>query len=207
MGDLFTGIGSAIGGLFGYKGQKETNIASAQQAQNQMDFQERMSNTAIQRRMADLRKGGLNPILAGKFDASSPAGQQAPVGNKAAAAAQVANQNANTLLQSYNAQAASANAVKAKAQAIPYQLILDAEKKVTSPKERQLFLQGLEDFFSGTDPLTENSSAQDFNDILKPETAVGFGEDFKPDWRKGQIRTPSGLLRKEILRLIKYFNK
>jgi hypothetical protein len=79
---MWEGIGSAIGGLFGYKGQKDTNVASAQQAQKQMDFQERMSNTAVQRRMADLRKGGLNPILAGGKEASSPAGQQAPVGNK-----------------------------------------------------------------------------------------------------------------------------
>jgi hypothetical protein len=86
MDDLWTGIGSAIGGIFGYKGQKDTNVASAEQAQKQMDFQERMSNTAVQRRMADLKKSGLNPILAGGKEASSPAGQQAPVGNKAQAA-------------------------------------------------------------------------------------------------------------------------
>jgi hypothetical protein len=83
--DFFSGIGSAIGGLFGYKGAKKQNVASAQQAQQQMDFQERMSNTAVQRRMADLKKAGINPILAGSKEASSPAGQQAPVVNKAQA--------------------------------------------------------------------------------------------------------------------------
>ena len=93
---MWQGIGTAVGGLFGYKGQKDTNVASAAQAQKQMDFQERMSNTAVQRRMADLRKGGINPILAGSKEASSPAGQQAPVGNKAAAAVNSA-MNAATL--------------------------------------------------------------------------------------------------------------
>ena len=78
-----TGIGTAIGGLFGYKGAKKQNVASAQQAQNQMDFQERMSNTAVQRRMADLEKAGINPILAGSKEASSPAGAQAPQVNQA----------------------------------------------------------------------------------------------------------------------------
>jgi hypothetical protein len=78
-----TGIGTAIGGLFGYKGAKKQNIASAQQAQQQMDFQERMSNTAVQRRMADLEKAGINPILAGSKEASSPAGAQAPQVNQA----------------------------------------------------------------------------------------------------------------------------
>jgi hypothetical protein len=101
---MWEGIGSAIGGLFGYKGQKDTNVASAQQAQKQMDFQRQMSNTAVQRRMADLKKAGINPILAGSKEASSPAGAMAPVGNKAQAAmnsamnaANIKNVKANTL--------------------------------------------------------------------------------------------------------------
>ena len=95
MGGLFQGIGTAIGGLFGYKGTKDQNVASAQQAQKQMDFQREMSNTAVQRRMADLQKAGINPILAASKEASSPAGAMAQMQNVSAGAMNSAFQAAN----------------------------------------------------------------------------------------------------------------
>ena len=60
---------------FALKTQASNNAWSAKQAQNQMDFQERMSSSAHQREVADLKAAGLNPVLsAGGSGASAPSG-------------------------------------------------------------------------------------------------------------------------------------
>lgn len=69
---LAGGVISAGLNLFG---QDKATKENAKQAQQQMDFQERMSSTAYQRGMADMKAAGLNPILAyQKGGASSPSG-------------------------------------------------------------------------------------------------------------------------------------
>lgn len=44
------------------------------EAKSLRDWQEKMSSSAVSRRMADMKRAGINPILAGKYDASTPAG-------------------------------------------------------------------------------------------------------------------------------------
>lgn len=79
--DSNMGWGAAIGAALGVGGGLFGNYLNSREMRKQREWMEKMSNTAHQREVEDLRNAGLNPILSatGGNGASTPQGQLIPM--------------------------------------------------------------------------------------------------------------------------------
>jgi pyridoxal biosynthesis lyase PdxS len=105
-------VAPIIAGGISSAGQAQANAANERIAKDNRSFQERMSNTSYQRAMADMKKAGLNPMLAFKQGgASTPAAATATMGNIGAAGVQGALGSAQASSAMASAQASKSSAV------------------------------------------------------------------------------------------------
>lgn len=83
VGGALAGIGSVWAGYKNMEAQREANAANIASAREQMAFQERMYSSRYQNQMDDMKKAGLNPMLA--FSQSPGSAPSGAAGNSSAA--------------------------------------------------------------------------------------------------------------------------
>jgi len=145
--------------LMDYMGAKQTQRWEKQAVRTQMDFQERMSNTAYQRAMEDMRLAGINPIMVSKLGgASTPTGAKASspdLGKIGSNAVQASNAMSRAQLAKANADLATQDFDTLKARGLsksilagnPLNLLINGAMNTLSKADQEKAIKGVLEMF------------------------------------------------------------
>lgn len=148
---LLGAAGTAAGGLFSFLGAKGQNKAAARAADKQMAFQERMSNTAYQRSMADMKAAGLNPMLAyQQGGATTPSGAMPNIVNELEGLGNSA-KNLSSNIQAARLSQEAVQKAKIENKILAQKLIQEQTNSARSLQERKIY--------DTIDPLTSDISS------------------------------------------------
>jgi hypothetical protein len=171
---------------------------SKQAAKRQMSFQDRMSSTAYQRAMEDMRKAGLNPILAGKLGgASTPPGAKADTPNFG--------QNLNTARQISNMWKLQKSQIDTQSAT---QEKLRAEASYASAKAQQVEEQNLHNYgtYTANKLLAETRYIKQNMDYLKQNISEKKIKNtlaaFRSNWERNVYKAPMQTLTARALNYI-----
>jgi hypothetical protein len=184
--------GASIGsGLIGASSARSTNKKQIALSREQMAFQERMSNTAYQRAMEDLKQAGINPIMVSKLGgASTPTGAMATIQDPGAKGIQASLQTsqafsarAQAVQQEQNARLLKQEADYYKGKGYPKSVGTQAPLNIflseylnNHPKEKNMMFKRITQLITG---------ANDPNKVLMDLLPSLPNSDSKPfDWMK-----------------------